>query len=509
MKSEEVFYAYMYRRISSLNQVGNNSLNAQDEDIRQYAEEHNIIIVGDYVDEAKSGTTMKNRTAWLKLLEDIDKNPKVKIILVHKFDRAGRNTRDILNVAFDLTAKGKRIITTDGLDTSNPDHIAEILEEAVAAEKYAIRLGKETMKGLKVNAEKQIHNGGLPPYGYVVGGDRKLQIDQAKSPAVECMFEMYAAGLSYGSIIEWLNDNGYKTAKGESFCKTSIKSILENEKYCGTYFWNKHEGKDFRGVRNSHKLKSEEEQYRVEGGVPAIVSTELFNKVQDRLRDNHNKIRNHNGKNYYPMNGRVFCGKCGKPLKGKVQYSKTNKNGEPVKQYRFSCGCCKTKTVNEKYLDDMVIYGLRECIFSPANQEKLLLRLNEYGASKNKSIDLQISILQSDKATIEKRRRNLINVVANGESIPSIITEIGKMDAQIKAIDDKICMFESSKKVFTPDDLNCIRENFTEYVREVRNEDTIAFLGDTVTKVEVGDTIDVKLNNNIRIDRETKKIFAD
>ena len=509
MIDEGVIYAYMYRRISSWNQVGNNSLSAQDADIRQYAKENNIKIVGDYVDSAKSGTTMKHRDEFLKMLEDIKKNPKVKMILVHHFDRSNRNAREQLNVIYELALQGISIRSTDGLDSMNPNDMTDILDEAVAAQKYSIRLKNETMKGLKVNAETMVHNGGIPPYGYTVGADRKLHIDPAKSPAVARIFEMYAAGLSYGSIIEWLNDNGYKTAKGESFCKTSIKSILENEKYCGTYFWNKHEGKDFRGVRNSHKLKSEEEQYRVEGGVPAIVSTELFNKVQDRLRDNHNKIRSHNGKNYYPMNGRVFCGKCGKPLNGKVQYSKTNKNNEPTKQYRFSCDCCKTKTVNEKYLDDMVIYGLRECIFSPANQEKLLLRLNEYGASKNKSIDLQISILQSDKATIEKRRRNLIDVVANGESIPSIITEIGKMDAQIKAIDDKICMFESSKKVFTPDDLNCIRDNFTEYVREVRNEDTIAFLGDTVTRVAVGDTIDVKLNNNIRIDRETKKIFAD
>lgn len=509
MKVEGVTYAYMYRRISSLNQVGNNSLSAQDADIRQYAKENNIKIVGDYVDSAKSGTTMKHRDEFLKMLEDIKKNPKVKMILVHHFDRSNRNAREQLNVIYELALQGISIRSTDGLDSMNPNDMTDILDEAVAAQKYSIRLKNETMKGLKVNAEKMVHNGGIPPYGYTVGADRKLHIDPAKSPAVARIFEMYAAGLSYGDIIDWLDNNGFKTAKGESFCKTSIKSILENEKYCGNYFWNKHTGKDFRGMRNSHKLKDESECYRVVGGIPAIVSTELFNKAQDRLRDNHNKISNYNGKNYYPSNGKVFCSKCGVPLKGKVQYSKTNKNGEPVKQYRFSCGCCKTKTVNEKYLDDMVIYGLKECIFSPANQEELLLRLNEYGASKNKSIDLQISILQSDKAAIEKRRRNLIDVVANGESIPSIITEIGNMDEKINTIDRRICEYRASKKVFTQDDLNCIRENFTEYVREVRNEDTIAFLGDTVNKIEIGDIVDVKLKNNIKIDRDTKKIFAD
>ena len=100
-------------------------------------------------------------------------------------------------------------------------------------------------------------------------------------------------------------------------------------------------------------------------------------------------------------------------------------------------------------------------------------------------------------------------MIANGESIPSIITEIGKMDEQINTIDRRICEYRASKKVFTQDDLNYIKDAFTDYVREVRNEDTIAFLSDIVNRVEVGDTIDVMLNNNIRIDRETKKIFAD
>lgn len=326
MKDEGVTYAYMYRRISSLNQVGNNSMNAQDEDIRKYAKEHNIKIVGDYVDSAKSGTTMNNRDGFLKMLEDIKKDPKVKMVLVDHFDRSNRNVRDQLNVIYSLALQGIRIRSTDGLDSLDSNDFEDILNEAVDAEKHSIRLKRETMKGLKVNAEKMVHNGGIPPYGYIVGPDRKLHIDPAKSPAVEKMFEMYAAGLSYGDIMSWLDSNGYKTAKGETFGKTSIKSILENEKYCGTYFWNKHTGKDFRGMRNSHKLKDESECYCVVGGIPAVVTTELFNKVQDRLRDNHNKISNYNGKNFYPMNGKVFCSKCGAPLKGKVQYSKTNKN---------------------------------------------------------------------------------------------------------------------------------------------------------------------------------------
>ena len=50
---------------------------------------------------------------------------------------------------------------------------------------------------------------------------------------------------------------------------------------------------------------------------------------------------------------------------------------------------------------------------------------------------------------------------------------------------------------------------FTDYVREECNEDVLTFLNDTVERIEVGDTIDVKLKKNIKVDRDTKKIFVD
>lgn len=503
----DVKKAFMYRRISSHNQIGNNSFDAQEQAVRKYAAEHHIQIVGDYTDVAKSGTAINNRDGYLQMMCDLENHPEVRCILTHNLDRLHRNAREQLNMIYELKAKGIGIRTTSGLDTLDEDCMSEILDEAATAEKYSRRLSKETMKGMRVNAENMIHNGGIPPYGYVVGPDRRLQIDAAKESAVRRIFEMYAAGMSYEKIIAWLDQNGYKTARGDAFGKSSIKSILENEKYCGNYFWNKRAAKDYRGMRNSYKLK--DDYYHVAGAVPAIVSEELFSKVQERLKDNKNKKRHHNGKNFYPMNGKVFCKICGKPLKGKVQYSRTNKNNEPVKQYKFGCDCFKVKTVNEKYLDDMIIYGLRECIFSPANNEELLYRLNEYSESQNQEIDLQISLLQNQKADMEKRHKNLMAVVENGDGIKSIIMQIGNLEDEIGKIDNRIREYEASKKTFTQDDLRFIKGLFTSYVREVCNENTLTFLDDTVDRIEVGDVIDVKLKKNIHIDRDTKKIFVD
>ena len=156
----------------------------------------------------------------------------------------------------------------------------------------------------------------------------------------------------------------------------------------------------------------------------------------------------------------------------------------------------------------MVIYGLRECIFSSANIEEILQRLNEYSQAQNKEIDLQISLLNSEKAELEKRRKNLMVIVSRGEYIQSIVDEIRDKDEQTLKINNRIREYEASKKVFTKEDLDFIRSKFTSYVREERNEDTLAFLNDVVDRIEIDDTISVKLKKNISVDRDTKKIFG-
>ncbi len=496
--------AYGYYRYSSHNQDGGNSINAQRTAVREFAKNNNMMIVAEYIDKAKSGTT-DNRDDYQKMLSDLEKNPDIKYVIIHFFDRMYRNTRAQLDIIFELTGRGISIRDTKGLDSMNQAHRAQILDEVCKAEQYSLKLSVETRKGLMINAEKAVHNGGYVPYGFKLGADKHLEIDEVKAPAVRKIFEMYSAGLSYKQIIKWLDDNGFKTVNNRSFVSSTIKSMLENEKYCGIYFWDKSSAKDYRGKRNSYKKK--DEYIQIKDGCPAIISEDLFRKVQERLKDNKSKIRNHNGKNYYPMNGKICCDKCGARLSGKVQYSRTNKDNKPTKQYKANCDCHKVKTVNEMYLDDMIMYALRECIFSPVNTDELLTRLNEYALVQNKDNQLQISILQAEKEELEKNQRNLISFVEKGTDTEAIRNRLHDIEAQIKAVDNKITSLLSAGKTFTTDDLMLIKKAFVNYVREECNEDTIAVLNDTIKEVRVGDTITVDFNDGIRVSRDTKKIF--
>ena len=139
---------------------------------------------------------------------------------------------------------------------------------------------------------------------------------------------------------------------------------------------------------------------------------------------------------------------------------------------------------------------------------ELLQKLNEYGKAQNEEIDLQIKLLEAEKADIDKRRKNLMAVIEKGNIIDSIVEQIKEMEQQIDKIDDRIDKYETSKKIFTLDDLKFIKDKFTDYVREECNEDVIIFLNDIIDKIQVDDVIDVKLKKNIKVDHDTKKIFG-
>lgn len=160
------------------------------------------------------------------------------------------------------------------------------------AEYYSKNLARETMKGFTENGYKALHNGGTPPLGYDVNEEKKYIINPREAESVKLIYEMSIAGSSRSEIINELNERGFKTKIGTVFKANSIHSILTNEKYTGVYIYNKTAKKDALGKRNGHAYKDESEIIRVEGGIPAIVSREDFEKVQEILKNAQKETRN-------------------------------------------------------------------------------------------------------------------------------------------------------------------------------------------------------------------------
>lgn len=123
------------------------------------------------------------------------------------------------------------------------------------AEYFSKNLARETLKGLKENAYKAMHTGGLPPLGYDIDSDKKCILNPREAESVALIYEMCIAGSSRSEIINELNERGFKTKVGTIFKTNSIHSILTNEKYTGVYVYNKTAKKDAFGKKMDMPIK--------------------------------------------------------------------------------------------------------------------------------------------------------------------------------------------------------------------------------------------------------------
>jgi len=185
--------AAAYERYSSDNQR-DESIEAQDRAIREYAEKNNIEIVKVYNDRAKSATTDK-RPGFQEMIQDSALG-LFDTLIVHKLDRFSRDRYDSAVYRQKLKQSGIQLISVvENLDGSPESLILESVIEGMA-QYYSANPAREVMKGMSENAYNCKHNGGIPPLGYDVDENKKYVINEVEAKIVRIIYEKYADGYS-------------------------------------------------------------------------------------------------------------------------------------------------------------------------------------------------------------------------------------------------------------------------------------------------------------------------
>ena len=328
--------AVAYRRVSSEEQVDGFSLDAQDKAIRAYCAEHGLELVGDYCDPGFSART-DERPAFKRMVADA-KRGQFDAIVVHRLDRFSRNRMHFATYRHLLAQCGVQLVSVSEPtgEGAADQFISGILE--CAAEFYSMRLAEETRKGKRARAEAGYWNGD-PPIGYCRGlcsdcqdpngpgycpqvgnedhsNGRVLIPHPVDANAVRQAFELYATGqVSHRDVADVLNQQGYRTNRKHTikpnpkrpggpgpFSKDTLSDMLRNEFYLGY-------------VKYKGRL--------IEGQHEAIVTPELFERVQRARQLNRCSPRNQSHKTrVYPLSGILYCQQCGRPYHG--AYSKGN-----------------------------------------------------------------------------------------------------------------------------------------------------------------------------------------
>jgi site-specific DNA recombinase len=479
--------AAAYVRYSSDNQR-EESIDAQVRAIEIYAQHKGFDLVKIYADRAKSATTDK-RPEFQQMILDSSQGI-FDLVIVHKLDRFSRDKYDSTTYKRKLKRNGIRLLSVlENLDGSPESIILESLLEGLA-EYYSVNLGREVMKGMKENAYQCKHTGGIPPLGFDIDPvTKKYIINEVEAKIVREIFSLYLDGYGYRRMITVLNQKGCKTKRGNTVGKNSIHELLRNEKYSGTYVFNRSASKDAFGKRNGHEDKDNDSIIRVEGGVPAIISKVDFQKAQAKMATNKKQPGFYKAKENYLLSGLIFCGECGHALQGNHRPECKNR----PKYITYRCGNrdrtqqCDNKEIRREYVEMYVLHQLEQKLFNDSAIPHLVQMLNEYQLKSNTTATKEVSEMQIKLKEIVKQIANILTAVENGffqESFKTRMTDLEK-NKQSLEISIQQLSIKNTAVVITEDSLRKMFSMFKQFVTERNIPECKKFINSYVDKVLV------------------------
>ena len=492
--------AVIYGRFSS-DMQREESLEAQERDCRKFAHDNGVVIVGEYYDRAKSGTSA-DREQFQKLIAD-SVHGGFDLVLIHKIDRFARNRKDSINARTALKRNGVTVISvSQPYDSDRPEGIMmESLLEAMA-EYYSRNLALEVEKGKRENALKGLHIGGVPPLGYDVDPQTKrLIINPYEAEAVKLIFSMYLDGLSYGEIVKKLNHSGYKTKQGGEFVTNSLHNVLRNPKYMGLYTYSRSEPKDVDNKRNGHRYKADEDIIKVEGGCPAIVSRDDFEQVQKRMESRKRKPASYRAKRDYLLTGKVCCAQCGTPYIGNCRPAR--KDHPEYLSYRCNNRTkrprCSGWEIRKELLESMVLCELANIVFNDSMIPKLKDGYSQYVAEQNQEAHATIKAIQKQIADLQKQMDNIIAVIAQTAS-NALVEKLNQLDVQKKEYEN--CLQEVQEqckaKEFSEEELARSFKQAREMLKSGELSTVRALIERYVNRITInGEDIEIEFNLNV------------
>ena len=274
---------------------------------------------GIYADHGKSGLVAEKRPDFLRMVEDCKKG-LIDIILVKSISRFGRNYREVQEYSH-LLKEYNVEIRYEREKISSMDPSSELVLNFLLAvsEEESKSISENVKVSLNWNAAKGIrHVGNNRIYGYNEV-DGELVPNSETSWIPKLVFEEYVAGIMPGDIAKHLDEKGAmhmrEKCKGQPFNVTNIYSILKNEVYMGDRIIQKNPPINYKTKRIDKT--ADYQQYYVRNHHEPIVSKELWDKAQERMKQeaelrSDRKVRKQNCSHW--LYGRVFCGECGEPM---------------------------------------------------------------------------------------------------------------------------------------------------------------------------------------------------
>ncbi|MCL2343271.1 MAG: recombinase family protein [Firmicutes bacterium] len=300
-----------YCRVSTDKSDQQSSLETQKQFFADYTARTGDTLVRLYADEGLSGTKIRNRKEFLRMMADAERK-LFDMVVVKDISRFARNTVDLLQSIRRLKALGieTQFLTADMTSMGNSEFVLTIF--GALAQEESANTSKRVKFGKRVNAEK----GKVPNivFGYdkTPGDYFNLAVNEKEAAVVRQIYQWYIAeGYGAAKIANMLNAQGSRTKRSCQWSQNAVCRILTNELYMGQIINGKQEVTDF--LTGQRAEKDESEWLVTARPDLRIVEPETFARARQIMKSRGQafKLGHEKQSNKYLFSTLIKCKECG------------------------------------------------------------------------------------------------------------------------------------------------------------------------------------------------------
>lgn len=418
-----------------------------------------------YKDDGWSGTNF-DRPDFISMMNDA-KNGLINCIIVKDLSRLGRNYIGVgEKLEHDFPMLNLRFISiNDGLDSfKNPQNMNTLVVPVknIINDEYARDISKKVRSSLDLKRKQGYFIGSFASYGYKKDPNQKgkLIIDEEPASVIRDIFGWFLEGNSILGITKKLNQlaipspSTYKKQQGfhyhhpskailDGFWQdSSVRRILKNKLYIGTMVQGKNRTKSYK-LPISESLP-ESQWIQVENTHEPIISTQIFEKVQDVLSRDR-RISPTTQKEYL-FSGLLRCYDCKRAMNHR-------KITQPYGEYHYyycstykKMGQCTKHSIRSDKLEQAVLKALQQQISLAVEMNQVIETINQQGIQTNQSKRVTEALKQAEKKkeNTEKMKRSLYPDWKNGDiSREDYLALKSDFEAEITELDQTITHLQS------------------------------------------------------------------
>lgn len=395
LEFKTVARAVIYARVSGDDRKNEGlNLKSQLDMCREYAQENNYQIVAELAEDDRGASGAAFNLPELSKITTMAEAGQFDILIVREIDRLSRSLAKQLIVEEDLRRHNVSIEYVLADYENTPEGNLNKHLRATIAEYEREKIRERIIRGRynKARAGYVVPHKGLSPYAYELvnqGKGYQFAIVEEQAQVVRMMFQWYVIGdesgdkLSLEQMAKRLNKMGIATQNNKKWIPSTIRGLLKNETYAGTWHYGK---------------KSKNECIPVE--VPAIIERALWEQAQEQLEKNKQYAKRNRREGQYLLSSLCTCGHCQGNMRGK-----TRKHDDREYVY-YLCDNreCPNKNYRARLLEAKVWEWVEE---TASNRDRLIAGLKGYQDGQQKKNEPLLKESDTINALIDRHSKQL------------------------------------------------------------------------------------------------------